>query len=121
MKSSEGISSSHQILLCSLSNVLLVGLDKLKKLSVLYMSNNMVASWSEIERHLTALPELTDLCFINNPLERCALGGPTLLAFNFVSPFCLLPWYCCHGVTAQPPFGGLFLMTFGPLTAPQGH
>lgn len=48
----------------------LSGLDKLKRLSVLYMSNNLVASWSEVERHLTALPELTDLCFINNPLER---------------------------------------------------
>eukprot|EP00995_Heteronema_vittatum_P003345 NODE_1502_length_956_cov_225.179713_g1043_i0.p1 GENE.NODE_1502_length_956_cov_225.179713_g1043_i0~~NODE_1502_length_956_cov_225.179713_g1043_i0.p1 ORF type:complete len:217 (+),score=92.93 NODE_1502_length_956_cov_225.179713_g1043_i0:110-760(+) len=48
----------------------LSGLDKLKRLQVLYMSNNMVNSWSEIERHLTLLPELTDLCFVNNPLER---------------------------------------------------
>eukprot|EP00667_Euglena_gracilis_P022652 EG_transcript_25308 len=48
----------------------LSGLDKLKKLSVLYISNNLVSSWSEIERHLTMLPELTDLCFVSNPLER---------------------------------------------------
>mmetsp|Transcript_8790 Transcript_8790/g.15712 ORF Transcript_8790/g.15712 Transcript_8790/m.15712 type:complete len:213 (-) Transcript_8790:695-1333(-) len=48
----------------------LSGLDKLKKLTTLYISNNMVSSWSEVERHLTLLPELVDLCFVSNPLEK---------------------------------------------------
>eukprot|EP00996_Jenningsia_fusiforme_P002933 NODE_3741_length_924_cov_33.532571_g3440_i0.p1 GENE.NODE_3741_length_924_cov_33.532571_g3440_i0~~NODE_3741_length_924_cov_33.532571_g3440_i0.p1 ORF type:complete len:248 (-),score=78.48 NODE_3741_length_924_cov_33.532571_g3440_i0:181-822(-) len=48
----------------------LSGLDKLKKLQVLYMSNNLISSWSEIERHLSLLPELADVCFVNNPLEK---------------------------------------------------
>jgi dynein light chain 1 len=48
----------------------LSGLDKLKRLSVLYITNNAIASWTEVERNLTMLPELVDLCFVNNPLER---------------------------------------------------
>jgi dynein light chain 1 len=47
----------------------LTGIEKLKKVKVLYMSNNNVANWSEFER-LKELPELTDLLFIGNPLER---------------------------------------------------
>ncbi|KAL0476972.1 dynein light chain [Acrasis kona] len=49
----------------------LTGIDKLKKLKVLYMSNNNVSTWSEFER-LKELPELQDLLFIGNPLERTA-------------------------------------------------
>eukprot|EP00997_Jenningsia_sp_PLL12_P009881 NODE_6951_length_480_cov_96.600928_g6148_i0.p1 GENE.NODE_6951_length_480_cov_96.600928_g6148_i0~~NODE_6951_length_480_cov_96.600928_g6148_i0.p1 ORF type:complete len:90 (-),score=31.01 NODE_6951_length_480_cov_96.600928_g6148_i0:210-449(-) len=40
------------------------------------MSNNSVNSWSEIERHLALLPELADLCFIGNPLERNMRESP---------------------------------------------
>jgi dynein light chain 1 len=46
----------------------LSGLDKLKGLKILYMSNNQIASWSEIERLATQCPELTDVLFINNPI-----------------------------------------------------
>jgi dynein light chain 1 len=45
------------------------GIEKLKKLQVLYMSNNKVEKWSEFER-LKELPELEDLLFVGNPLER---------------------------------------------------
>jgi dynein light chain 1 len=46
----------------------LSGLDKLKNLKLLYMSNNMVSNWSEIDRLANQCPELTDVLFINNPI-----------------------------------------------------
>eukprot|EP00998_Keelungia_sp_KM082_P007902 NODE_4088_length_817_cov_140.923188_g4065_i0.p1 GENE.NODE_4088_length_817_cov_140.923188_g4065_i0~~NODE_4088_length_817_cov_140.923188_g4065_i0.p1 ORF type:complete len:215 (+),score=60.13 NODE_4088_length_817_cov_140.923188_g4065_i0:66-710(+) len=48
----------------------LSGLDKMKRLQVLYMSNNLVSNWTEIERHVTQLPELVDFNFVNNPLSK---------------------------------------------------
>jgi dynein light chain 1 len=47
----------------------LSGLDKLKNLKVLYMSNNQIAAWSEIDRLANQCPELTDVLFINNPIH----------------------------------------------------
>ena len=50
----------------------LSGLDKLKNLRVLYMSNNAVSTWSEIERLANQCSELTDVLFINNPIYNNA-------------------------------------------------
>lgn len=46
----------------------LTGLDKLKGLRVLYMSNNLINSWTEIDRLTNQCPELVDVLFLNNPL-----------------------------------------------------
>ena len=46
----------------------LSGLDKLKNLKVLYMSNNQIAAWSEIDRLANQCPELVDVLFIGNPI-----------------------------------------------------
>jgi dynein light chain 1 len=45
------------------------GIEKLKRLQVLYMSNNKVEKWQEFDR-LKELPELEDLLFVGNPLEK---------------------------------------------------
>jgi hypothetical protein len=45
------------------------GVAVLKKLRVLYMSNNRVDKWSEFER-LQELPALEELLFTGNPLEE---------------------------------------------------
>lgn len=50
----------------------LTGLDKLKSLKVLYMSNNMVNSWTEIDRLANQCPELQEVVFINNPICNSA-------------------------------------------------
>jgi dynein light chain 1 len=50
----------------------LSGMDKLKSLKVLYMSNNQIASWSEIDRLANQCPELKDVLFINNPIQKNA-------------------------------------------------
>lgn len=47
----------------------MTGIEKLKKLRLLYMSNNKVDKWSEFER-LKELEFLEDLLFVGNPLER---------------------------------------------------
>jgi dynein light chain 1 len=46
----------------------LSGLDKLKNLKVLYMSNNQIAAWSEIDRLANQCPELVDVLFVGNPI-----------------------------------------------------
>ncbi|KAK7194163.1 dynein light chain [Novymonas esmeraldas] len=46
----------------------LTGLDKLKGLRVLFMSNNLINSWTEIDRLANQCPELVDVLFLNNPL-----------------------------------------------------
>ncbi|KAG5503443.1 hypothetical protein JKF63_05582 [Porcisia hertigi] len=46
----------------------LTGLDKLKGLRVLYMSNNLINSWTEIDRLANQCPELVDVLFLNNPI-----------------------------------------------------
>lgn len=43
------------------------GLEKLVNLRVLFMSNNKVASWSEIEK-LQPIQSLEDLLLVGNPL-----------------------------------------------------
>jgi len=47
----------------------LKGITVLKKLKVLYMSNNSVKDWAEFSK-LTEMPNLIDLLFIGNPLEE---------------------------------------------------
>lgn len=47
----------------------LSGLDKLKNLKVLYMSNNAISSWAEIERLSNQCPDLHDVLFIGNPIQ----------------------------------------------------
>lgn len=54
-----------QMLLCSV--VLQTGIEKLTNLTTLYISNNRVKDWSEIER-LAVLENLTDLLLIGNPI-----------------------------------------------------
>lgn len=46
----------------------LSGLDKLKNLKTLYMSNNQISNWTEIERLANQCPELVDVLFIGNPI-----------------------------------------------------
>ena len=50
----------------------LSGLDKLKNLKVLYMSNNQISNWTEIERLANQCPELVDVLFVNNPIYNNA-------------------------------------------------
>uniref|UniRef100_G3PIL9 Dynein axonemal light chain 1 n=1 Tax=Gasterosteus aculeatus aculeatus TaxID=481459 RepID=G3PIL9_GASAC len=47
----------------------LKGIESMKKLRVLYMSNNLVKEWEEFCR-LANLPCLADLGFVGNPLEE---------------------------------------------------
>lgn len=47
----------------------LKGIQCMKKLRVLYMSNNLVKEWGEFVR-LAELPRLADLVFVGNPLEE---------------------------------------------------
>eukprot|EP00796_Vickermania_ingenoplastis_P007449 gene7449-5247_t len=64
----------------------LTGLDKLKNLRTLYMSNNLIASWSEIDRLANQCPELTDVVFKNNPFEAVPPPGLQNVKEEF-SPF----------------------------------
>lgn len=43
------------------------GVNSLRNLRVLYMSNNLVREWNELSR-LQELPNLRDLLFVGNPL-----------------------------------------------------
>ena len=45
----------------------LAGIEKLVNLQVIYMSNNKIDKWPEVER-LQALPKLRDLNLVNNPI-----------------------------------------------------
>ncbi|GAQ89622.1 axonemal dynein light chain 1 [Klebsormidium nitens] len=47
----------------------LTNLEKLSKLRVLFLSNNKIAEWAEIER-LAQLPALEDLLLVGNPLTE---------------------------------------------------
>uniref|UniRef100_A0A673CKQ2 Dynein axonemal light chain 1 n=1 Tax=Sphaeramia orbicularis TaxID=375764 RepID=A0A673CKQ2_9TELE len=47
----------------------LKGIQCMKNLKVLYMSNNLVKEWAEFVR-LADLPCLVDLVFVGNPLEE---------------------------------------------------
>uniref|UniRef100_A0A3Q3E380 Dynein axonemal light chain 1 n=1 Tax=Labrus bergylta TaxID=56723 RepID=A0A3Q3E380_9LABR len=47
----------------------LKGIHSMKKLKVLYISNNLVKDWGEFVR-LADLPCLADLVFVGNPLEE---------------------------------------------------
>ena len=44
-----------------------VGIEKLTNLKTLYLSNNRLKEWAEIER-LSALDHLSDLLLIGNPI-----------------------------------------------------
>jgi len=46
----------------------LIGIEEMHRLKVLYMSNNRIADWEEIDR-LKGLTELTDVLLIGNPLH----------------------------------------------------
>ena len=46
----------------------LSGLDRLKNLRVLYISNNQISSWNEIEKLGNVCPELQRLLLIGNPI-----------------------------------------------------
>eukprot|EP00296_Roombia_truncata_P001237 JP436978.1.p1 GENE.JP436978.1~~JP436978.1.p1 ORF type:complete len:200 (-),score=59.35 JP436978.1:44-643(-) len=45
----------------------LMGIDKLKNVKVLYMSNNLVSKWSEFDR-LKEMTSLEELVFVGNPI-----------------------------------------------------
>merc|ERR1719316_1215209 len=45
----------------------LAGIEKLVNLQVIYMSNNKIDKWPEVER-LQALPKLRELNLVNNPI-----------------------------------------------------
>ncbi|XP_016424357.1 dynein light chain 1, axonemal-like [Sinocyclocheilus rhinocerous] len=47
----------------------LKGIHVMKKLKVLYMSNNLVKEWGEFQK-LADLPALADIVFVGNPLEE---------------------------------------------------
>uniref|UniRef100_A0A671Q8K4 Dynein axonemal light chain 1 n=1 Tax=Sinocyclocheilus anshuiensis TaxID=1608454 RepID=A0A671Q8K4_9TELE len=47
----------------------LKGIHVMKKLKVLYMSNNLVKEWGEFQK-LADLPALADIIFVGNPLEE---------------------------------------------------
>uniref|UniRef100_A0A4W4E8W8 Dynein axonemal light chain 1 n=2 Tax=Electrophorus electricus TaxID=8005 RepID=A0A4W4E8W8_ELEEL len=47
----------------------LKGIHVMKKLRVLYISNNLVKEWGEFVK-LADLPSLVDLVFVGNPLEE---------------------------------------------------
>ncbi|CAJ1025704.1 putative dynein light chain [Leishmania braziliensis MHOM/BR/75/M2904] len=53
----------------------LTGLDKLKGLRVLYLSNNLINSWTEIDRLANQCPELVDVLFLNNPICNSAASN----------------------------------------------
>merc|ERR1712178_258248 len=66
----DGVADTLQQLWISYNNLeKLNGIEKLSALRVLYMSNNKVDKWSEFER-LQQLPNLTELLFVGNPLQR---------------------------------------------------
>jgi len=51
----------------------LAGVEKLVNLQVIYMSNNKIDKWPEVER-LQALPKMRDLNLTNNPLHQKTLA-----------------------------------------------
>eukprot|EP01063_Lacrimia_lanifica_P017802 TRINITY_DN24792_c0_g1_i1.p1 TRINITY_DN24792_c0_g1~~TRINITY_DN24792_c0_g1_i1.p1 ORF type:complete len:258 (+),score=124.05 TRINITY_DN24792_c0_g1_i1:50-775(+) len=53
----------------------LSGLDKLRSLQVLYMSNNLVAKWTEVDKLSNNNTQLTDILLLNNPLYFEVSGG----------------------------------------------
>ena len=59
----------------------LSGLDKLKNLKVLYMSNNQISNWTEIERLANQCPELVDVLFVGNPIYN---NAPTELDYRYM-------------------------------------
>ena len=52
------------------------GIGVLKKMKILYMSNNLVKGWDEFSK-LKDCPSLEDLNFVGNPLEEEASAAET--------------------------------------------
>eukprot|EP00754_Rhynchopus_humris_P016784 Rhum_TRINITY_DN14530_c9_g2::Rhum_TRINITY_DN14530_c9_g2_i4::g.95224::m.95224/K10411/DNAL1; dynein light chain 1, axonemal len=46
----------------------LSGLDKLRSLQVLYMSNNLIGKWTEVDKLSNNNAQLTDILLMNNPV-----------------------------------------------------
>ncbi|KAF0300047.1 Dynein light chain 1, axonemal [Amphibalanus amphitrite] len=67
---SEVVADTLEELWISYNNIeRMKGINALRKLAVLYMSNNFVKDWSEFTK-LNELPNLVDLVFVGNPLEE---------------------------------------------------
>ena len=75
----------------------MAGVEKLKKLEVLYMNHNKVSSWVEFER-------LVRLCSLLCVLVFCAVLGARALSFVLCDVFCSLLCACCFLLSA-PCFG----------------
>lgn len=66
----EDISHTLEQLWISYNNIdRLNGIENLQHLKVLYISNNKISDWEEIDR-LKCLPHLEDLLLIGNPIQR---------------------------------------------------
>ena len=72
IKKLDGIQQVHdslEQLWISYNNIdKLQGIEEMHQLKVLYMSNNKIADWEEIDR-LSGLTRLTDVLFVGNPLH----------------------------------------------------
>ncbi|CCW66029.1 unnamed protein product [Phytomonas sp. Hart1] len=77
----------------------LTGLDKLKSLRILYMSNNLVNSWSEIDRLSNQCPDLVDVLFVNNPIYNSA---PSTQEYRYMMLQRLPKLTCLDGVPVDP-------------------
>jgi hypothetical protein len=73
------------------------GLEKLPKLRVLFVSNNKVKDWPEVER-LAALPALEELLLVGNPLHADFKDRGTLPEFRLEARK-LAP---CHRLSRAP-------------------
>ena len=59
----------------------LSGLDKLRSLQVLYMSNNLVGKWTEVDKLSNNNSQLTDVLLFNNPLWFETVGTEKVCTF----------------------------------------
>merc|ERR1712018_805663 len=66
----EAVGDTLEQLWISYNNIeKLKGINVLKKLKILWMSNNRVGDWSEFNK-LIEMPCLEDLLFVGNPIEE---------------------------------------------------
>jgi len=65
----DGVADTLEELWCSYNNIgKLSGIEKLTNLRVLYMSNNPIKEWGEIDK-LAGLPNLEDVLLVNTALN----------------------------------------------------